>query len=306
MSNDFEVFDGAFKDMLLPDSRLEALASPAIWAEGPVWLPDRDAVVFSDVKGNRMFIWSEKDGVAVFRQPSNYNNGNTLDRQRRIISCEHGRRCISRTEPDGAVTVLVDRFDGKRFNSPNDVVVKSDDSIWFTDPPYGIIGNDEGYMANSQIVGCWVYRFVPETGEIDVVTVDVQRPNGLCFSPDESLMYVADMSLVEFPTLGRRQLTVYDVVDGKRLGNGRKLVDVAPGIPDGFRVDKAGRIFTSSEDAIQVISPDGRLLGKIKVPERISNCTFGGRNQDILYITASTTLYRVRLATSGVQYSHLL
>ncbi len=306
MREEFESFDDSFKNLLLPDSRLEALASPAIWAEGPVWLPERDAVVFSDVKGNRMFIWSEKDGVAVFRQPANYNNGNTLDRQGRIVSCEHGRRCISRTEPDGSVTVLVDRFDDKRFNSPNDVVVKSDGSIWFTDPPYGIIGNEEGYMANSQIVGCWVYRFVPETGEIDVVTVDVQRPNGLCFSPDESLMYVADMSVVEFPTLGRRQLTVYDVVDGKRLANGRKLVDVAPGIPDGFRVDKAGRIFTSSEDAIQIISPDGHLLGKIKVPERISNCTFGGKNQDILYITASTTLYRVRLATSGVQYSHLL
>ncbi len=306
MNKEFESFDDSFKDMLLPDSKLEALASPAIWAEGPVWLPEKDAVIFSDVKGNRMFRWSEKDGVSVFRQPANYNNGNTLDRQGRIISCEHGRRCISRTEPDGTVTVLADRFDDKRFNSPNDVVVKSDGSIWFTDPPYGIIGNDEGYMANSQIVGCWVYRFVPETGEIDVATVDVQRPNGLCFSPDESLMYVADMSVVEFPTLGRRQLTAYDVVDGKRLANGRKLVDVAPGIPDGFRVDKAGRIFTSSEDAIQVISPDGRLLGKIKVPERISNCTFGGRNQDILYITASTTLYRVRLATSGVQYSHLL
>lgn len=306
MAQDFEIIDPRFKDILLPDSRLERLTSPAIWSEGPVWLPERDAVVFSDVKGNRMFIWSEKDGTAVFREPSNYNNGNTLDREGRIISCEHGRRCISRTDKDGKVTVLVDMYDGKRFNSPNDVVVKSDGSIWFTDPPYGIIGNEEGYMAGSQIIGCWVYRFVPETGEISVATVDVQRPNGLAFSPDESIMYVADMSLVEFPTLGRRQLTAYDVADGKRLENGRKLADVAPGIPDGFRVDREGRIFTSSEDAIQVIAPDGVLLGKIMVPERISNCTLAGKDEDILYITASTSLYRIRLATRGVQYTHLL
>jgi gluconolactonase len=306
MSEDFEIIDPAFEALLAPDSRLEKLTSPAVWAEGPVWLPERDAVIFSDVKGNRMFVWSERTGTSVFRQPSNYNNGNALDRKGRLISCEHGRRCVSRTEKDGTVTVLAEKYDGRRFNSPNDVVVKSDGSIWFTDPPYGIIGDEEGYKSESQIVGCWVYRLDPDTGDVSIATVDVERPNGLAFSPDESLLYVADMSLVEFPKKGRRQLSVYGVVDGKRLAGGRKLIDIEPGIPDGFRVDREGRVFTSSEDSIQVVSPDGRLLGKIRVPERISNCTFGGRNEDALYITATTSLYRIRLATRGVQYSHLL
>lgn len=306
MSKDFEILDPSFKDILLPDSKLEKLASPAIWSEGPVWFPEQDMLVFSDVVGNRMFSWSDKNGLQTFRQPSNYTNGNTLDREGRLISCEQGRRGVSRTEKDGTVTMLVDKFDGKRFNSPNDVVVKSDGSIWFTDPPYGIISNDEGYMAMSQIMGCWVYRFDPASGEIDVATVDVQRPNGLCFSPDESIMYVADMSIHEFPTLGRRQLTAFDVVDGKRLANGRKLADIAPGLPDGFRVDRAGRIFTSSLDSIQVVNPDGKIIGKIMVPEKIANCTFGGPNEDILYITATSSLYRIRLATQGVQYTHLL
>jgi gluconolactonase len=306
MSEQFEVFDDGFKRVLLPDSSLEKLTSPAIWAEGPVWLPDGDMVVFSDVKGNRMFSWSDRKGLEVFRQPSNYNNGNTLDRQGRLVSCEHGRRCVSRTGKDGRVEVLAEKFDGKRFNSPNDVVVKSDGSIWFTDPPYGIIGDDEGYKSESQIIGCWVYRLEPESGQMDVATVDVQRPNGLAFSPDESVLYVADMSVVEFPRLGRRRITVYDVVEGKRLTNGRKLADIAPGIPDGFRVDREGRLYVSSDDSIQVLSPSGKLLGKIMVPERISNCTFAGRNEDTLYITATTSLYRIRLAARGTQYSHLL
>ena len=306
MSEGFREFDGEFGRVLLPDSRLEKLASPAIWAEGPVWLPDRDAVAFSDVKGNRMFVWSERGGAEVFRQPSNYNNGNTLDRQGRLVSCEHGRRCVSRTGENGGVEVLAEKFDGKRFNSPNDVVVKSDGSVWFTDPPYGIIGDEEGYKSESQIIGCWVYRLEPESGRVDVATVDAQRPNGLAFSPDESVMYVADMSIVEFPRSGRRQITAYDVVEGRRLANGRKLADIAPGIPDGFRVDREGRLYVSSDDSIQVLSPAGKLLGKILVPERISNCTFAGRNEDMLYITATTSLYRIRLAARGCQYSHLL
>ncbi|MDR1533898.1 MAG: SMP-30/gluconolactonase/LRE family protein [Planctomycetota bacterium] len=306
MSAEIEIIDPSFADAVRPDSRLERLASPAIWAEGPVWLPDRDVVVFSDVKGNRMFAWSERKGLEIFRQPSNYNNGNTLDRQGRLVSCEHGRRCVSRTEPDGRITVLAEKFDGRRFNSPNDVVVKSDGSVWFTDPPYGIAGDDEGYKSESQIVGCWVYRLEPDGGRLEAAVVDVQRPNGLAFSPDESILYVADMSLVDFPRLGRRQITAYDLPEGGNPVNGRKLADIEPGIPDGFRVDREGRIFTSSDDGIQVVSPAGRLLGKIKVPERVSNCTFAGRNEDTLYITATTSLYRIRLAARGVQYSHLL
>ncbi len=306
MTDRFDVYDSSFKDILRDDSKLDRLASPAIWAEGPVWLPDRDAVVFSDVKGNRMHVWSEKDGAAVFRESSNYSNGNCLDRQGRIVSCEHGRRCISRTEKDGTVRILVDKYDGKRLNSPNDVTVKSDGTIWFTDPPYGILGDEEGFKSESQVIGCHVYRFDPESGDLSIATLDVERPNGLAFSPDEKLLYVADMSIVEFPTKGRRRLSVYDVVDGVRLTNCRALADITPGIPDGFRVDRAGRIFCSCEGGIQVVLPDGNIIGKIRVPERVSNCTFGGPGEDVLYITATTSLYRIRLATRGMQYSHLL
>ena len=306
MTSGIEVYKDEFRKILRPDSVLECLASPAVWSEGPVWLPKEDAVVYSDVKGNRMFRWSEKDGIGVFRQPSNYANGNALDRQGRLVSCEHGRRCISRTGQDGRVEILIDKFDGKRFNSPNDVVVKSDGTIWFTDPPYGIINDEEGYKSESQIVGCYIYRYDPATGEIDIATSDAQRPNGLAFSPDETKMYVADMSIIDFPTKGRCQLSVYDVIDGRRLADMRKFSDISPGIPDGFRVNGDGWVFCSSEDGIIVLDTNGVWLGKIMVPERIANCTLGGYEQDTLYITATTSLYRIRLATRGCQYTHLL
>lgn len=302
----FEAYDLRFNALLQKNSILECLTSLAVWAEGPVWLPREDAVVFSDVKANRMYRWERSGKVAVFREQSNYANGNTLDRQSRLISCEHGRRGISRTDTDGVARILVDRFDGKRFNSPNDVVVKSDGSIWFSDPPYGILGDVEGYKSESQIVGCYVYRFDPSSDEISAVATDVQRPNGLAFSPDESRLYVADMSIVDFPTQGRRHLAVYEVADGQRLVNPRVLASITPGIPDGFRVDRAGHLFCSCEDGILVLDSDGKRLGKIIVPERVSNCTFGGPNQDELFITATTSLYRVCLATQGCQYSHLL
>lgn len=302
----FEAYDQRFNTLLRADSRLECLASPARWAEGPVWLPGADAVVFSDVKANRMYRWNRDGKITIFREQANYANGNTLDRQGRLISCEHGRRGVSRTDSDGVARILVDRFDGKRLNSPNDVVVKSDGSLWFSDPPYGIVGDAEGFKSESQIIGCYVYRFDPETGEITAVATDVQRPNGLAFSPDESRLYVADMSIVDFPLQGRRHLLVYDVIEGRRLSNPRVLAQIEPGIPDGFRVDQCGNIFCSCEDGILVLAGDGQRIGKIGVPERVSNCTFGGPAQDELFITATTSLYRVRLATQGCQYSHLL
>ena len=302
----FEAYDQRFNALLRADSRLECLASPARWAEGPVWLPGEDAVVFSDVKANRMYRWNRDGKITIFREQANYANGNTLDRQGRLISCEHGRRGVSRTDSDGVARILVDRFDGKRLNSPNDVVVKSDGSLWFSDPPYGIVGDAEGFKSESQIIGCYVYRFDPETGEITAVATDEQRPNGLAFSPDESRLYVADMSIVDFPLQGRRHLLVYDVIEGRRLSNPRVLAQIEPGIPDGFRVDQCGNIFCSCEDGILVLAGDGQRIGKIGVPERVSNCTFGGPAQDELFITATTSLYRVRLATQGCQYSHLL
>lgn len=289
-----------------PDSVLKRLASPAVWAEGPVWLPAEDAVIFSDVKGNRMFRWSRDGSVMLHRDPANFANGNALDREGRLLSCEHGRRGISRTEPDGRVYMLVDRFDGRRLNSPNDLTVKSDGSVWFTDPPYGITGDAEGFKSESQVIGCWVYRFDPTTGDVDVVATDVQRPNGIAFSPDESKLYVADMSVVDFPTKGHRHLVAYEVVEGRKLKDPRVLAVIEPGIPDGFTVDVAGNIFCSFEKGIAVLAPDGRRLGMIPVPERVSNCTFGGPDQDELFITATTSLYHIRLATRGVQYDHLL
>ncbi|NMP25554.1 SMP-30/gluconolactonase/LRE family protein [Rahnella sp. SAP-1] len=274
---------------------LEKLCSPAIWAEGPVWLPAEQALVFSDVKGNRMFRWSASEGLSLFRPWSNYANGNALDLEGRLVSCEHGRRGISRTELNGEVTMLVDKMDGKRLNSPNDLVVRSDGTLWFTDPPYGIIGDIEGYKSESQIIGCYVYCFDPRDNTLNIATSDVQRPNGLAFSPDESLLYVADMSIIDFPTLGRRELRVFPV-NGRTLGAGQFFAEVAPGIPDGFCVDPQGNIFCSCDDGVIIFNPQGQQIGKIPVPERVSNCTLGGEQGDELYITATTSLYRILLS----------
>ena len=274
--------------------QVEKLCSPAIWAEGPVWLPQMDAVVFSDVKGNRMFCWQRSGELRLWRAFSNYANGNARDHEGRVVSCEHGRRGISRTEHDGSVTLLVDKVEGKRFNSPNDVVVRSDGTLWFTDPPYGILGDEEGYHAHSQVVGCYLYCFDPASGQISIAASDLQRPNGLAFSPDESLLYVADMSVVDFPTLGRRQLRVYNV-DGRELVAGRVFAEVAPGFPDGFCVDGNGDIYCSCADGVIIFDSNGRTRGKIPLPERVSNCTLGGPDGNELYITATTSLYRVRI-----------
>ncbi len=271
---------------------------PAVWAEGPVWLPQQDAVVFSDVKGNRMFRWERNGELSVWRAASNYANGNARDAEGRVISCEHGRRGISRTEHDGSVQLLVDRVDGKRFNSPNDIVVRSDGTLWFTNPPYGIIGDEEGYKSESQVIGCYLYCYDPRDGSLNIAASDLQRPNGLAFSPDESLLYVADMSIIDFPTLGRRELRVYQV-EGRELKAGRHFAQVAPGIPDGFCLDSAGNLFCSCADGVIIFNPRGEQIGKIPVPECVSNCTFGGPEGNELYITATTSLYRIVLNTHG-------
>ncbi|WP_421080768.1 SMP-30/gluconolactonase/LRE family protein [Serratia fonticola] len=280
------------------EQQLERLCSPAVWAEGPVWLPQQDAVVFSDVKGNRMFRWERNGELSVWRAASNYANGNARDAEGRVISCEHGRRGISRTEHDGSVQLLVDRVDGKRFNSPNDIVVRSDGTIWFTDPPYGIIGDEEGYKSESQVIGCYLYCYDPRDGSLNIAASDLQRPNGLAFSPDESLLYVADMSIIDFPTLGRRELRVYQV-EGRELKAGRHFAQVTPGIPDGFCLDSAGNLFCSCADGVIIFNPRGEQIGKIPVPECVSNCTFGGPEGNELYITATTSLYRIVLNTHG-------
>ncbi|MEI2653957.1 MAG: SMP-30/gluconolactonase/LRE family protein [Microthrixaceae bacterium] len=285
--------------VLRPGADVERLCTGAVWSEGPVWIDERAELVWSDIPNNRMLAWSAERGMRVYRAPSNFSNGNTLDREGRIVTCEHGRRCVSRTGTDHQVEVLVDRYRGGRLNSPNDVVVKSNGTIWFTDPPYGIISNHEGYAAPSeQGDRCYVFRFDPATGELRIAEDSFAKPNGLAFSPDERWLYVTDTSGSHDPG-GNHHLRRFAVTADDRLVDGTVFAVVAPGLPDGFRVDEAGRLFVSAEDGVQVFDPDGTLLGKLLIPERTANCEFGGPGRDVLYVTASTSLYRIALATRG-------
>jgi gluconolactonase len=297
MTSDIIVENPRMTSLVDAGARLERLWTGAIWSEGPVWWDD-ETVTWSDIPNNRMLRWHPEKGVSVFREPSNHANGHTRDREGRLVSCEHSGRRISRTNPDGTIITLVDQYQGKRLNSPNDVVVKSDGTIWFTDPSYGILSDYEGVKADSEIGACHVYRFDPSTGELEIVANDFEKPNGLAFSPDESLLYVSDTGFSHMPD-GPRHIRVFDVIDGEKLVNGRVFADVRPGASDGFRLDVHGNIFTSSHDSIQVFSPDGNRLGKILVPEIIANCVFGGVNRNRLFITASTSLYAIDVKTQG-------
>lgn len=297
MEDQIIIEDARMEPLLRPGARLEKLWTGAIWSEGPVWWDD-GSVTWSDIPNNRMLRWTPGGETSVFRQPSNHTNGHTRDREGRLVSCEHSGRRISRTEADGTVVTLVDRYDGKKLNSPNDVVVKSDGTIWFTDPPYGIMSNHEGVAAESEIGANHVYRFDPATGTITIARNDFQKPNGLAFSPDETLLYISDTSRSHDPD-GNHHIRVFDVVDGHRLENGRVFTVMEPGLSDGFRLDVNGNLFSSSADSIQVFAPDGTRLGKIMVPEIISNCVFGSPDRSTLFITASTSLYSIELATKG-------
>lgn len=300
MSSQFEIYDDRFKQLLLPDSRLEKLADGCKWAEGPVEMAD-GSIVWSDIPHNRMLRWSEKEGVSTFRQPSNHSNGNYRDHKGRLLSCEHSGRRISRTEADGTVVTVVDNYHGKRLNSPNDIVVKSDGTYWFTDPSYGIMkGTHEGQEAPHELPGNFVYRFDPESGVLTTVATDFAMPNGLAFSLDEKRLYIADTSRSHDP-FGNHHVRVFDVVDGKRLTNGRLFVEIEPGMADGFRFDRNGYLYISSQDSIQVYTEEGERLGKILVPETIANCTFAGPEKNRLFIAATTSLYAIYLNTSGVQ-----
>jgi gluconolactonase len=300
MTKKFEVYDNRFLMLLRSDSHLRHIAWGMRWSEGPVYFAEGDYLVWSDIPNNRMMRWSEADGMTVYREPSNFSNGNTRDLQGRLVTCEHGGRRVTRTEADGTITVLADRYQGKRLNSPNDVIVKSDGTVWFTDPPYGILQKDEGYPGLSEVGGNYVYRLDPETGELTMVVNDMEKPNGLAFSPDEKTLYVVDSAFSHDP-FGNHQLRAYDVIDGTWLTNSRIFAVINPGIPDGFRLDIHGYLYISSGDSIQVYSPAGELLGKIMVPERIANCTFGGPDKNRLFIAANSSIYAIDLNTTGVQ-----
>ena len=298
---EFESFDPRFNNLIIPPATLDQLWTGGRWTEGPVWFGDSRTLLFSDLPNDRMMQWVEGIGVREFRGPGacHFSNGNTRDRQGRLVTCEHGTRRVTRTELDGSITVLAERYMAKRLNSPNDVVVKSDGTVWFTDPSYGILNDYEGYKAESEIGACNVYRLDPSDGSLSVVAGDFVRPNGLAFSPDEQTLYIADSSVTHDPQ-GNHHIRAFDVIEGNRLANGRVFSEINPGFPDGFRIDTDGRIWCSSGDGVQVFAPDGVRLGKILVPEHVSNVCFGGLRKNRLFITATTSVYAVYVAVNGL------
>jgi gluconolactonase len=286
-----EVLDPRFLKYRIFNAAVERLATGTRWGEGPVWFGDGRYLLWSDIPNNRMMRWDEETGaVSIFRKPSNFANGNTRDRQGRLVTCEHGGRRVTRTEYDGSLTVLIDRFDGKRLNSPNDVVVKSDDSIWFTDPTFGINGDYEGIKAEPELPTN-VYRLDPKTGQAEAVASDILNPNGICFSPDESRVYIVESSSQP------RRIRVYDVHEGRRLTNGRVFVDAGEnGAPDGFRCDMDGNLWAGwgtgpGLNGVMVFDPDGTAIGRIALPERCANLCFGGARHNRLFMAASQSLY---------------
>lgn len=300
-SSIYEIRDPRFRQLIVPSAGLDELYSDCRWAEGPVWFADLNCLLFSDIPNQRMLRCSPGGEVSVFREPSNFTNGNTRDRQGRLISCEHGTRRVTRTEIDGSITVLADSFEGKRLNSPNDVVVRSDGSVWFTDPTYGILSDYEGYRAEPEQPTRNVYRLDPASGALSLVADDFRQPNGLAFSPDETMLYVADSARSHDET-APSHIRVFDVEDGSRLVNGRVFCDLDNGIPDGLRTDTAGNVWTSAGDGVHCFAPDGTLLGKILVPQTVANLTFGGLRRNRLFITATRSLYAVYTTATGAQY----
>jgi gluconolactonase len=297
----YEIRDDRFRRSVKLAEPLQQIWTGGIWTEGPVYSGAYRSLIWSDIPNDRRLRWDELTGaVGDFRSGLGcYTNGSTLDREGRIIACEHGTRSVTRIEHDGTVTTLASHYQGKRFNSPNDVVVKSDGTIWFTDPAYGIETDYEGFKAEPEQDGEHVYRLDPKTGDIRRVADDFTCPNGLAFSPDEKILYIADSGGTRYPS-GEHHIRSFEVgADGTLLG-GRVLAECEMGFFDGFRLDDQGRIWTSANDGVHCLHPDGTLIGKIFTPERVSNVCFGGVKRNWLFITASTSVYRVRLSTTGL------
>jgi gluconolactonase len=300
-ADQFEIHDERFRRCVQLSARVEQLYTGCRWAEGPAYVPAARHLLWSDVPNDRVLRWEETSGaVSVFRQPAGYANGRTIDRQGRLVTCEQGGRRVSRTEHDGSTTVLADRYEGKRFNSPNDVVVRSDGSIWFTDPTYGIDTDYEGNRAETEIGACHVYRIDAGSGACRIVADDFVRPNGLAFSPDERLLYVSDTGASHVPD-GPRHMRVFEVAADGTLTGGDLFATCTEGAFDGFRLDESGRIWTSAGDGVHCYDPDGTLLGKVRVPEIVANVVFGGPKRNRLFMCATTSLYSVLLPVNGVR-----
>jgi gluconolactonase len=295
--SDFEIFDDRFRAMVLPNAPLETLGEGFRWLEGPVWFADHDCLYVSDIPNDRVLRWSEHGGVSVFRRPSGFANGHARDRQGRLLGCSHHDRCVTRTELDGTVTVLASRYHGKRLNSPNDIVCKSDDSIWFSDPLYGINTDYEGGKQKSELPPT-LYRLDPATGGLSIAADDFEGPNGLAFSPDERILYVAETGR-QFDAHPRQFIRRFNVAEDGGLSDGECFHKVQPGAADGFKIDEHGNIWSSAGDGVHCISPEGDLLGKILTPHPVSNLVFGDRNRSRLFLCASQVLMAIYTNVRG-------
>lgn len=294
----YDIVKPEFRDLIHENLSLTRISSGHVWTEGPVWFPAHKQLLFSDIPNQRLCRWTPDGGTSVFRAPSNFANGNTRDLQGRLVTCQHGTRSVVRTEHDGSQKVIADSHDGKRLNSPNDVIVHSDGSIWFSDPTYGILSDLEGSCADPEQEGNFVYRVAPDGQGIRLVATDFVQPNGLAFSKDESRLYVAESGSshdASVPSV----LKVYDVVPGGELAHVRDFAEIDSGLPDGLRVDQHDNVWCSANDGVHVFAPTGDLIGKVLVPERVANLTFGGERGNVLFITATTSVYSVFVNTGA-------
>jgi gluconolactonase len=295
-----ESYDPRFEQLVLFNAELELLAEGFRWLEGPVWFGDHQCLLFNDIPNNRTLRWNEQHGVSVFREPSQYANGQTRDHQGRLIQCHHQSRCVTRLEHDGTTTTLVSQAGGHRLNAPNDVVVKRDGSIWFSDPLYGLLNDYEGGRQHSEQPAA-LYRLEPHTGQVQAMATDFDGPNGLAFSPDESLLYVAESGSAGVAN-PRQYIRRFQVsADGRSLSGGELFHKISPGWADGFRVDEQGNLWCGAADGVHVVASDGTLLGKVLVPRRVSNLCFGDRHHCRLFLCASTALYSLFTNTRGAQ-----
>lgn len=302
-TDSLQFHDPRFRKLVFGNVHLEKLWTGGRWTEGPAYFPAGRYLVWSDIPNDRVMRLDETDGsVSTFMQPARHQNGHTVDRQGRLVCCEHEGRCVSRVEHDGATTILASHVDGRRLNSPNDVVVKSDDSVWFTDPTYGIDSEYEGSASPSETDGSHVYRIDPRDGRVHAVARDFHKPNGLAFSPDESLLYIADTGATHSEE-GPRHIRVFRVgADGLTLDEGKIFASLDEGLFDGFRCDTAGNLWTSAHDGVRCYAPDGTLLGTVRVPEVVANLCFGGRKRNRLFICGTTSLYSIYVNAQGATW----